>query len=196
VRICKFPDDKSEAIDVLLGWVYNDTIRSLRDTKRPMEKKHYMAWNFIDFYRLTPELCLPELQDMALDYYIKWCNEGDSAPKFNYIGAMYTGIPTGCTIRKFALRVLKYLIAPQDKGADELWPVAEVHALLVKNPELAVDYLKSIRSSPNGSEQDLFSPTCEHDIHGAGQLCYLNKQPIVHISKKQKGALTASSGSS
>jgi hypothetical protein len=149
-------------------------------------KKDYMAWDFIEFYRLSQKLCLPELQDMALDHYIKWCNKGDSAPKLNYIREMYIGTPTGSSIRKFAVRVLRYLIASQDKDADELWPVAKVHALLVNKPELAVDYLKYIRSDPNGSKQNPFFPSCDYHTHGTGQLCYLKKQPIAHISKSER----------
>jgi BTB/POZ domain len=52
-----FPEDDLDLFDILLGWVYQDSIRPL--TMRKLERQ--WSWDVLEFYVLVEKYCLPEL---------------------------------------------------------------------------------------------------------------------------------------
>ena len=66
-RSAHFPEDNPDLSDVLLGWVYQDTIQPLT-LKGGGPHGYLTSWNILDIYILAENFCSPELQDQVMDF--------------------------------------------------------------------------------------------------------------------------------
>jgi hypothetical protein len=61
-----FPEDTTESFDLLLEWIYHNSVRPLKASKTTEIKCEY-SLNCYAFYNLARKLCLPHLQDHIID---------------------------------------------------------------------------------------------------------------------------------
>jgi hypothetical protein len=61
-----FAEDDPESFDLLLGWVYHDSIK-VPAVKTDGEDDPELSWKPNSLYRLAEKICLPQLQDQVVD---------------------------------------------------------------------------------------------------------------------------------
>jgi hypothetical protein len=138
-----FPEDSPEAFDLLIEWVYTGVLRQHTYGAASVEN-----WEFISFYTLAEKLCLPQLQDTAMDMMqASQLREGIILSILGMTLA-YEKTQVGSGYRLYTLHSLFYSlgILRTDKELLKAWSNEGVAKMLNKCPDLAVDCLSMIRT--------------------------------------------------
>jgi len=76
-----FPEDNSESFDLLLGWVYHNSIRPLViPGTKGIKNGSVRSWNPIKCYVLAEKLCLSRLQDQIFNEYLDYLHRENFFP--------------------------------------------------------------------------------------------------------------------
>ncbi|KAL2064592.1 hypothetical protein VTL71DRAFT_3729 [Oculimacula yallundae] len=164
-----FPEDNVECFDLLLGWIYNGRLRALTADTKNANGVRVISWSMSDFYSFTDKICLPDLQDYALDLYINMAEKGNTLPDVSHIKELYKCSTANSGIRKFASASFRKALTLQDEN---LWLMDDMQKLLAENLDLRVDFLTSIREGEEVKDPRQV-PRCTFHQHGDRKGCYL-----------------------
>ena len=82
-----FPEDNAESFDLLLGWVYHNSIRPLTVLRKDgTSNESFESWSRNKFSILAEKLCLSDLQDQIMDEYIEYLVRENLYPSVADIG--------------------------------------------------------------------------------------------------------------
>jgi hypothetical protein len=172
-----FPEDDTDSFDLLLGWVYRDSIRPLVVLRRegPKEKESSIqSWNSTKFYMLAAKLCLPDLQDQIVNIYIDYMDREKLVPSVRDMGITYSTMPAGSPFRKFAARSFHWALDPSSTIDSTVWPTHALANLLRNQDDLAEDVLTLSRAGVKSSDPRKL-PRCEFHSHGKDEPCTTKK---------------------
>lgn len=73
-RVAKLPEDDPASFDVLIEWVYSPNPQQIRQLEqvKTSDDAGAASWNVLSLYSLLEKLCLPDLQDLVMDAFIKY----------------------------------------------------------------------------------------------------------------------------
>ncbi|PQE19094.1 BTB POZ domain-containing protein [Rutstroemia sp. NJR-2017a BBW] len=140
-----FPEDRVDAFDHLLEWVYTGVLRrhiyELDGTQRRGEN-----WNFLPFYMLAEKLCLPQLQDAAMDMLRASQVASNVVLGLGDITGAYEHTQGGSSYRLYALHSLLFGLCITGDKALEKWKNKDVVEMLKTCPDMAMDYVTMVRT--------------------------------------------------
>jgi BTB/POZ domain len=170
-----FPEDNPESFDLLLGWVYHNSIRPLVALREGgINSLSVNSWSIIKFYLLAEKFCLSQLQDQIFNEYLDYLHREISFPAVHQIGANYSDSPVGNPFRKFAARAFHWAIDPSSKLSNTIWPTHALAKLLQDQKDLAEDVLILIRTGVKASNPKQL-PRCEFHCHDKDEPCPTKK---------------------
>jgi hypothetical protein len=159
------PEDSPESIDLLIGWVYSNTIRPL--TVHGSADTY--SWQPVPFWELADKLCLPELQDRIMDAWIRLFNAKNFLLGAPQIEECYNLTAEGSPIRHYACQSFVFGTLTFVESA---WPIASYQPLLKKNDDLARDFLLALRGQAGIAPSDPRKlPKCDFHVHEKGAPC-------------------------
>ncbi|PQE23545.1 BTB POZ domain-containing protein [Rutstroemia sp. NJR-2017a BVV2] len=130
-----FPEDSVEAFDLLIEWVYTGVFPKVEN------------WNFLSFYTLAEKLCLPQLQDTAMDMLRTSQHASRLILTLSLITDAYQNTQQGSGYRLYALHSLLYILCLPGDKALEGWNNKDIVEMLKKSsPDLNMDYMTMIRT--------------------------------------------------
>jgi hypothetical protein len=146
-----FPEDNTESFDLLLGWVYHDSIRSLFTLRKEGANTSVQSWSAANFYILAEKLCLSQLQDQIVNEYLDYLDRRNSFPTVSYIGLVYFTTPAGNPFRKIVARFFQWAVDPSSNLNETVWPTNALAKLMRDQEDLAEDVLTLIRTGVRAS---------------------------------------------
>jgi hypothetical protein len=160
-----FPEDLAESFDLLLGWVYHNSIRPpVTSRVEGTTNTSVQSWSATNFYVLAEKLCLPGLQDQIVNEYMDCMSQENIVPGVVRIRSIYSTTPAGNPFRKFAARSFHWTVDPSSKLDNTFWPTAD----------LAEDILTLLRTGVKASDPRKL-PRCEFHCHGKDEPCPTKK---------------------
>jgi BTB/POZ domain len=172
-----FPEDNAESFDLLLGWVYHNSIRPLAVLRKDgTSNESFESWNPNKLSMLAEKLCLSDLQDQIMDEYIEYLVRENLYPSVAGIGATYTAVPAGNSFRKFGARFFHWAVSPPASSMLDLthWSTDALAKLMQDQDDLAEDVLTLLRTGVKASNP-IELPRCEFHCHGKDEPCPTKK---------------------
>lgn len=167
-----FPEDNAESFDLLLGWVYYNSIRQLVTLrKKGINNTSVQSWSPIKFYILAEKLCLSHLQDQIVNEYLDYLDRESALPSVSTMGSMYSTAPAGSSIRKLAALSFHWVVDPSTELENtDAWPTHALAKLMRDHEDLAEDVLTLIRTGAKASNPTKL-PRCEFHCQGNDEPC-------------------------
>jgi hypothetical protein len=169
-----FPEDDAESFDLLLGWVYHNSIRPLVVLRKEDNNASVQSWNPIKFCMLAEKLCLSHLQDKIVNEYLDYLDRENRFPSVIHIGTTYSATPAGNPLRKFHARTFYWAVGPSSNLTNDKWPTHTLAKLMRDQEDLAEDILTLIRTGVKASDPRKL-PRCEFHCHGKDEPCPTKK---------------------
>lgn len=156
------PDIKVDSFDVILGWIFQGTVRPITSGIR----------EGLDVWILADKLLLPDsLKDNIMDVWIRKMKDQNKLISLSTMSKAYEMTANSSPFRKLAVDVLRFVLAANGKIFLEGWPSKEIHKMLVSKPDLMDDLLKSMREMPTASDPRRNARCCYH-CYAEGENCY------------------------
>jgi hypothetical protein len=174
-----FPEDDAESFDLLLSWVYHDSIRRLVVLRKDSinEGVVIMSWTPIKFYMLTEKFCLSVLQDRIVNIYLEYLDRENKLPSVIGMAMTYSTTPTGNPFRKFITRSFYWVMDSSSKLINPNWPTHALAKLMRDQEDLAEEVLTLIRTGVKASDPRTL-PRCEFHCHGKDEPCPTKKDSM------------------
>lgn len=139
-----FPEDDPVSFDMLLGWVYRGSFmvpKEGTDAKgRPI-----LTWSPGSPYQLAEKLCLPALQDHAMDTILEYDVQINALPNTTRILDGYSRTRKNSGLRKYLALCCAFVIV--QGTACSCWTVHDLSDAMAKDIDLNRDVLTILRSS-------------------------------------------------
>ena len=171
----EFPEDDTGSFNLMLEWVYFDTIRPLQVVSGANGVSAF-SWNPILFYKLAQKLCISKLQNLIMDVWKSVEKDDANMVNLQSIGPAlmeeaYKETPHGSGPRRYTLQALAHM-----KLDDCFASRSGYAALLVRNPEVNKDFLSLLCSIPHHSRvqpplHPRRLPDCHFHVHGRDPHC-------------------------
>jgi hypothetical protein len=159
-------EDTVEAFDLLIAWVYFDTIRPLER----ISSDRRFSWDPIPFWKLADKFCPPKLQDEIMDISHTSYHTSNVVLSHNQIESCYKDTLEGSPLRRYAVQTLIYVLFNFDNVL--AWSITTFQAALKSNDDLAKDYLTAVRGIRQKSTPDpRMLPKCDFHAHEKGSPC-------------------------
>jgi hypothetical protein len=136
-----FPEDSVEAFDLLIEWVYTDLLR-----RYTYETGDIETWQFLPLYTLAERLCLPQLQDTAMDMLRASELASNIALQLHNMIDAYEHTQEGSGYRRYVLHSLLHILSFPDDEALQTWNNKDVVEMLKECPDMDMDYMAMIRT--------------------------------------------------
>ncbi|KAF7863071.1 hypothetical protein EAF04_007154 [Stromatinia cepivora] len=163
-----FPDDPTEAFDVLIEWLYTGSLRQL-ELGSPSRKKY--NWNVYSFYILVDKLCMPNLMNDTMDLKRQLDCKNSTIMSFYTVRNIYTLLPQGSKLRLYALHCTWVSFFGHQEP--ELMTIAELLNALTSDSDFSHDFLTVLRDQVRDGQR--LEPRVGNDglyhVHGKGVSC-------------------------
>lgn len=157
-----FPGDEPQAFDLLLGWVYRDSV------ERPLKIMCEASSNIFSFFRLAEKLCLEPLQDHIIDFLRKLHRSNNALPTHDQIERGYSMAAANSNPRKYLGRCFAFVLMEKDS----IWTIKELSWVIVKDGDLAQDVLTWLRENSGQIVDPSRGADCDFHCHAKGEPCY------------------------
>ncbi|KUJ07195.1 uncharacterized protein LY89DRAFT_601881 [Mollisia scopiformis] len=169
------PEDDPDSFDLLMVWVYNDTLPPLEWNKSISGFTKTSNWHAFNLYALADKLCLEILMDQIASSYISATLALDALPGPNYLGTIFQTLPGHTAFRKYAASCLHYILhgLPKSPELMSTWPVEKLNLIMVANPNLTMEYLQLVQQHPLDTPvpDPRLPPYCKFHRHAADAPC-------------------------
>jgi hypothetical protein len=115
-----FPKNSPPVFDMLIGWIYNNTLPVLM---RGPQLNDNMFLNAGHLYILAERIGLPQLQDITINTLLSFLKENRVLPCTNFMVYIYSQTKKTSPIRKLMVRSLHWVVL--SPGNPSEWPVAD-----------------------------------------------------------------------
>ncbi|KAH8594866.1 hypothetical protein B0O99DRAFT_687186 [Bisporella sp. PMI_857] len=109
---------------------------------------------------------------MFCTHWITSAKANGKLPAAAIILDVYSKSPVGSGIRKYAARMLHYILSEEEDG-NNYWPVEDIKDILHESADLTVDLLTLMRAQVPGERvkdpRDM--PLCDFHSHEEGEIC-------------------------
>jgi len=169
-----FPEDDIESFDLLMEWIYTDTLRPLSIVADD-ETEKTVSWDPIGLYILAYRLCITKLSNRVMDCYRLLHVESNTRPSRRAISRVYSNAPVGSPIRLYCVQFLGYFILKfqeEEISSTSRMKNNDIYGLLWQNEDLGKDFITLIRGQGGKAPVDPRTlPRCFYHTHEAGESC-------------------------
>ncbi|KAJ8071942.1 hypothetical protein OCU04_002246 [Sclerotinia nivalis] len=162
-----FPEDSTEAFDILIEWLYTGSLRPL-ELNLSSQKCN---WNVYSFYILVDKLCMSDLMNETMDFKRRFDYENSRIMRFNTARNICASSPQGSKLRLYALNctwLSLFVVQASDIRFDELLSVA-----LYNDSDFSDDFLTIFEDKIG--DRRCVEPRVGNDglyhVHGKGISC-------------------------
>jgi hypothetical protein len=164
-----FPEDDPESFDLLLGWVYHDSIK-VPAVKSDGEGDPELSWKPNSLYKLAEKICLPQLQDQVVDMVRESDCQTCCLPSTDTMMHAYSETRETSGLHRYYAQCLAFILVQGETCST--WTVDELTEAMSKELELTRDVLTILRDSGGKVKDPAKESDCKFHCHADGEICY------------------------